>query len=72
VILTSGCSHALEMCIDCMADAGDNILVPRPGFPLYVTLCQSLGIEPRFYNLLVNKKTLKIKTYFVFLINLAK
>ncbi len=56
MILTSGCSHALEMSIDCMADAGDNILVPRPGFPLYVTLCQSLGIEPRFYNLLVNKK----------------
>lgn len=52
IILTSGCSHALEMCIDCMADPGDNILIPRPGFSLYVTLCQSLGIEPRFYDLI--------------------
>ncbi|CAF1007375.1 unnamed protein product [Rotaria sp. Silwood1] len=52
VILTSGCSHALEMCIDCIADSGDNILLPRPGFSLYVTLCQSLGIETRFYNLI--------------------
>jgi len=71
VILTSGCSHALEMSIDCMADAGDNILVPRPGFPLYVTLCQSLGIEPRFYNLLVNKK-IKNKLIVFFKIYLAK
>ncbi|CAF3575809.1 unnamed protein product [Rotaria socialis] len=52
VILTSGCSHALELCFDCMADPGDNILLPRPGFSLYVTLCQSLGIETRFYDLI--------------------
>ncbi|CAF1289417.1 unnamed protein product [Adineta steineri] len=52
VILTSGCSHALEMCIDCLADPGDNILLPQPGFSLYTTLCQSLGIETRFYDLL--------------------
>jgi aspartate/methionine/tyrosine aminotransferase len=43
------------MCIDGIADPGDNILIPRPGFSLYVTLCQSLGIEARFYNLIVNK-----------------
>lgn len=52
IILTSGCSHALEMCIDGIADPGDNILIPQPGFSLYVTLCQSLGIESRFYHLL--------------------
>ncbi|CAF1190065.1 unnamed protein product [Adineta ricciae] len=56
VILTSGCSHALEMCVDGLADSGDNILLPRPGFSLYVTLCQSLGIEPRFYDLLPNEQ----------------
>ena len=54
VILTSGCSHALEMCINCLADPGDNILLPQPGFSLYVTLCQSLHIEPRYYKLKVN------------------
>lgn len=55
VILTSGCSHALEMCIDGLANPGDNILVPRPGFSLYVTLCQSLNIEVRFYDLIVSR-----------------
>lgn len=55
VILTSGCSHALEMCIDGLANPGDNILVPRPGFSLYVTLCQSLNIEVRFYDLIPMK-----------------
>ncbi len=54
IILTNGCSHALEMCINVVADANDNILVPRPGFPLYVTLCQSLQIEPRYYKLKVS------------------
>ncbi len=43
------------MCIDGIADPGDNILIPRPGFSLYVTLCQSLGIEARFYDLIVTK-----------------
>jgi tyrosine aminotransferase len=51
-----------------MANPGDNILIPRPGFSLYVTLCQSLGIEPRFYDLIVNKQNSKIKkTLFSFL-----
>jgi aspartate/methionine/tyrosine aminotransferase len=59
IILASGCSHALEMCINCLADPGDNILLPQPGFSLYVTLCHSLGIEPRYYNLKVSILKLK-------------
>ncbi|CAF1181252.1 unnamed protein product [Didymodactylos carnosus] len=55
IILTSGCSHALEMCINCLANPGDNILLPRPGFSLYVTLCKSLNIETRFYDLIPDK-----------------
>uniref|UniRef100_A0A914XN64 Tyrosine aminotransferase n=1 Tax=Plectus sambesii TaxID=2011161 RepID=A0A914XN64_9BILA len=50
-ILTSGCSHALELAIEGMANAGDNILVPRPGFPLYTTLMRPHGIEDRHYDL---------------------
>ncbi|CAF1955039.1 unnamed protein product [Rotaria magnacalcarata] len=55
IILTSGCSHALEMCFNCIADPNDNILLPQPGFSLYLTLCLSLNIEPRFYRLIPEK-----------------
>lgn len=51
VILTSGCSHALEMCILALADTGQNILIPRPGFSIYKTLAESCGIECRSYDL---------------------
>ncbi|XP_076333811.1 tyrosine aminotransferase-like [Tachypleus tridentatus] len=54
VILTSGSSCALEMCINVLANPGQNILVPRPVFPLYRTLAQSAGIEVKYYNLLVS------------------
>ncbi|CAG9540286.1 unnamed protein product [Cercopithifilaria johnstoni] len=50
VILTSGCSHAIEMSIEALANPGDNILVPAPGFPLYSTLIKSSNIESRYYN----------------------
>lgn len=52
IIICSGCSSALEICILTLADKGQNILVPRPGFCLYNTLCEGLGIEVRYYNLL--------------------
>lgn len=51
VILASGCSHALQMAIEGIANLGDNILIPHPGFPLYSTLCKPLGIEDRAYKL---------------------
>lgn len=51
VIITSGCSGALDLCFRVLADAGDNILLPCPGFSLYRTLCDHLGVEKRFYNL---------------------
>ncbi|XP_049580526.1 tyrosine aminotransferase isoform X3 [Syngnathus scovelli] len=52
VILTSGCSQAIDLAISGLCNPGDNILVPRPGFSLYKTLALSLGIEVRLYNLL--------------------
>lgn len=54
VILCSGCSHAIEMAVTVLADAGQNILVPRPGFLIYKTLSEGLGIEIKHYNLLVS------------------
>jgi tyrosine aminotransferase len=58
VILSSGCSHALEMAIVAIADPGQNILVPRPGFPLYSTLCHPNGIETKQYKLEMDDKGL--------------
>jgi len=46
VIMASGASHALDLAITAIADPGENILVPAPGFPLYKTLCQPNGIQP--------------------------
>lgn len=49
IILCSGCSSALEHCITVLADSAkrQNILIPRPGFPLYRTLAESIGVEVR-------------------------
>ncbi|KND01992.1 tyrosine aminotransferase [Spizellomyces punctatus DAOM BR117] len=51
VILASGCSDALNLCIGALANEGQNILLPAPGFSLYETLASSKGIECRFYDL---------------------
>jgi tyrosine aminotransferase len=55
VVLTNGCSGALDLVITAIANEGQNILVPRPGFALYEVLCGSKGIEARFYDLLPEK-----------------
>lgn len=54
IILTSGCSQAIELALAVLANPGQNILVPRPGFSLYKTLALSMGIEVKLYNLLVS------------------
>jgi len=51
VLLTSGCSHALEMAFAVLANEGQNVLLPKPGFSLYKTVCDSKGIEVRMYDL---------------------
>ncbi|XP_042741778.1 tyrosine aminotransferase isoform X3 [Lagopus leucura] len=55
VILTSGCSQAIELALAVLANPGQNILVPRPGFSLYKTLALSMGIEVKLYNLMPEK-----------------
>ncbi|KYN15883.1 PREDICTED: tyrosine aminotransferase [Trachymyrmex cornetzi] len=51
VILCSGCSCALDLCITVLAREGQNILIPRPGFSIYRTLAEGLGITVKTYNL---------------------
>jgi tyrosine aminotransferase len=51
VIITSGCSDALNLCIGSLCDEGQNIILPMPGFSLYETLASSKGIDCKFYRL---------------------
>jgi tyrosine aminotransferase len=51
VIIASGASGALELVISGMINEGDNILVPKPGFPLYQVISESLGGSVKHYQL---------------------
>ncbi|XP_064610268.1 tyrosine aminotransferase-like [Liolophura sinensis] len=55
VVLASGCSGAIDLAICVLANPGQNILIPRPGFSLYKTLADSLEIESRHYDLLPDR-----------------
>ena len=50
-MIASGCSGALDLAICALLNAGDTLLVPKPGFPLYTTLCESRGIRVLQYRL---------------------
>ncbi|KAI5066469.1 hypothetical protein GOP47_0019093, partial [Adiantum capillus-veneris] len=52
VFITVGCTQAIEFCIAALATPGSNILLPRPGFPLYETFCSYMGVKVRYYDLL--------------------
>ncbi|KEG05536.1 putative tyrosine aminotransferase, partial [Trypanosoma grayi] len=49
VVVSSGSSDALSMCIGAMCGEGDNILLPSPFFAHYDTLCRYYNVQPRFY-----------------------
>ena len=52
--LTHGCSQALSHAIQVLAKDGDRdtaMLLPKPGFALYQTLCEAHGVECVFYDL---------------------
>eukprot|EP00999_Lentomonas_sp_LEN2_P002718 NODE_591_length_1341_cov_89.591433_g552_i0.p1 GENE.NODE_591_length_1341_cov_89.591433_g552_i0~~NODE_591_length_1341_cov_89.591433_g552_i0.p1 ORF type:complete len:411 (-),score=82.04 NODE_591_length_1341_cov_89.591433_g552_i0:60-1292(-) len=55
IVITSSCSGALDLAIGVLANEGQNILLPKPGFSLYQTLADSKGIEVRYYNLVPEK-----------------
>lgn len=52
VIMTCGTNQALELCFWALCNPGSNVLVPRPGYPLYATYLKYIGAEPRYYDLL--------------------
>jgi aspartate/methionine/tyrosine aminotransferase len=62
VILTNGCSGALDLCITCLCSPGSVLLLPRPGFSLYKTLAVGLGVKVQYYDLLVSRTRLRLRT----------
>jgi tyrosine aminotransferase len=49
--MAHGASQALSLALGALANPGANVLLPRPGFPLYQTLCEYYGLEYRHYDL---------------------
>ena len=49
VILTSGTSEGIELALGAMADAGDEVLVPTPTYPLYTAVLAKIGARAVYY-----------------------
>jgi alanine-synthesizing transaminase len=49
VVLTSGTSEGIELALTALVEAGDEVLVPVPTYPLYTAVLAKLGARPVFY-----------------------
>lgn len=65
IILTNGCSHAIDLCITVLANRGQNVIIPKPGFSIYKTLCGTLGINVKYYSLIVSHVFFFVGFYFI-------
>ncbi|TFJ95086.1 membrane protein [Platysternon megacephalum] len=55
VYVTAGCTQAIETALSILAYPGANILLPRPGFPIYALCAAFRHLEVRYYDLLPEK-----------------
>jgi alanine-synthesizing transaminase len=51
VIVTTGASEAIDLALTALLDPGDNVLLPRPGYPLYNAVVAKIGAEVVSYDL---------------------
>jgi alanine-synthesizing transaminase len=49
IFVTSGVSEAIDVCFSALVDAGENILIPTPSYPLYSAVLNKLGARPNAY-----------------------
>jgi alanine-synthesizing transaminase len=49
--ITTGASEAIEICLTALLNAGENFLMPTPGYPLYTAVQSKLELEPNPYYL---------------------
>ncbi|EES15510.2 hypothetical protein SORBI_3008G005300 [Sorghum bicolor] len=52
IYLTAGCCQAIEVIISVLAQPGSNVLLPKPGFPLYESRTMFSNLEARHFNLI--------------------
>ncbi|KAJ3686125.1 hypothetical protein LUZ61_015289 [Rhynchospora tenuis] len=52
VFLTVGCAQAIDIVIAALARPDANILLPRPGYPMYEARCTFYNVEMRRFDLL--------------------
>ncbi|GAA0165165.1 transaminase [Lithospermum erythrorhizon] len=55
VFMTLGCTHAIEILLAVLASPNANILLPRPGFPLYEARAAYSHLEVRHFDLIPEK-----------------
>ena len=51
IFITTGASEGIEIALTALAEPGDNILTPSPGYPLYTAVLAKLGVENNPYYL---------------------
>jgi alanine-synthesizing transaminase len=50
VVITTGASEGIELALTALADPGDEVLVPRPTYPLYTAVLAKIGAQPVYYS----------------------
>ncbi|RCV06093.1 hypothetical protein SETIT_1G136300v2 [Setaria italica] len=55
IYLTAGCCQAIDVMISILAQPGSNILLPKPGFPLYESRTMFSNLEERHFNLIPDR-----------------
>ena len=54
IVLTNGATQALDLCFTVLANPGQNILIPKPGYSAFKPHIEALGAQAKYYNLLVS------------------
>lgn len=54
IILANGGNQTIDFCITALANSGQNVLIPKPGFIIYKVLSGTLGVQVKSYQLLVS------------------
>lgn len=50
IFITTGVSEGIDLCLTALANEGENVLIPTPGYPLYTAILKKLGvIENPYY-----------------------